>query len=521
MSDDTELLRRYAHEKSEGAFAELVRRHLDLVYSAALRRLGGDAHRAKDVAQQVFTTLARDAKKLSRHAVLTAWLYTATRNAAIDLIRSEQRRHAREQEASTMQNLFAASPDTDWEKLRPVLDHMMDELSDADRSAVLLRFFEKRGFTEVGAALHLTEDAARMRVDRALEKLRALLARRGVTSTAGALSAVLANQAVAIAPAGLAASIKGAALASASGTAASTLGILQFMSTTKSAVGAAAIIAILALGTAGYQVHALRDAESALVVADQNHAAFAATLRGLERQAQATEQEAAQLQQRAQEIRATDAAATTPASTAPDEWNPIKEGAAFLERHPEVKQTIIEEMNGAVLRRYGPLLKKLGLTPAQIAQFQDLARESRAISTAVTSDGKTGRLYYSTGLSRDEAQNGIHALLGEDGFEQFKNFTNSAGPARLFTSQVAEMLCFSDTPLRPQQADQLIAVLSTNWPNSNRWSDADENDIDAKARGMFSAVQLPAWNAFVDYLRLRKAADLERIRAAAKANSSR
>ena len=88
MHEDAALLRRYASEKSEAAFAELVRRHLDLVYSAALRRLGGDTHRAADVAQQVFTTLARDAQKLSGHGVLTAWLYTATRNAAIDLIRA-------------------------------------------------------------------------------------------------------------------------------------------------------------------------------------------------------------------------------------------------------------------------------------------------------------------------------------------------------------------------------------------------------------------------------------------------
>ena len=157
MNDDAALLRRYADEKSEAAFAELVRRHLDLVYSAALRRLGGDAHRAADIAQQVFTTLARDTRKLSRHAVLTAWLYTATRNAAIDLIRSEQRRHTREQEATAMQNLFSASPDADWERLRPVLDEVMDELSDADRTAVLLRFFEKRAFSEVGAVLHLSD----------------------------------------------------------------------------------------------------------------------------------------------------------------------------------------------------------------------------------------------------------------------------------------------------------------------------------------------------------------------------
>src|SRR4051812_40364318 len=143
MNEDAALLRRYAEKKSEAAFAELVRRHLDLVYSAALRRLGGDTHGAADVAQHVFSTLARDADKLSRHGVLTAWLYTATRNAAIDLMRSEQRRRTREQEAFVLQTSMTATTDPDWEKLRPVLDEVMDELPESDRTAVLLRFFDR------------------------------------------------------------------------------------------------------------------------------------------------------------------------------------------------------------------------------------------------------------------------------------------------------------------------------------------------------------------------------------------
>ena len=101
MNDDTALLRRYAEEGHEPAFTELVRRHVDLVYGAALRRTGGDAHRAAEVAQHVFTTLARDARKLAHHPQLAAWLHTATRNAALNLMISEQRRQARETHAST------------------------------------------------------------------------------------------------------------------------------------------------------------------------------------------------------------------------------------------------------------------------------------------------------------------------------------------------------------------------------------------------------------------------------------
>ena len=99
MTDDAELLRRYAKDRSEDAFTELVRRHLNLVYGAALRRAGGDAHKAADVAQLVFTELARKAASLTEHAVLTGRLYATTRNKAIDTIRSELRRQTREKEA--------------------------------------------------------------------------------------------------------------------------------------------------------------------------------------------------------------------------------------------------------------------------------------------------------------------------------------------------------------------------------------------------------------------------------------
>src|SRR5688572_25224267 len=137
MNDDATLLRRYAEERAEDAFTELVRRYVDLVFGAALRRTGGDSHRAADVAQQVFIQLARDARKLSRHTVLSAWLHTATRNAALNLMISEQRRKAREIAAVALES--AGTPgesNLNWDHLRPVLDTAIDELSEPDRAAV-------------------------------------------------------------------------------------------------------------------------------------------------------------------------------------------------------------------------------------------------------------------------------------------------------------------------------------------------------------------------------------------------
>ena len=214
MNDSRELLRRYVAERSEPAFTELVQRHIDLVYSAALRQVGGEAPAAQDVTQAVFTDLARKAARLTRHTSLTGWLYTSTRYLAAKARRAEQRRRAREQHAHTMNQLLQSTgPDPAWDELRPVLDDVMHELSAADREAVLLRFFERRPLAEIGTRLGLSENAARMRVDRALDKLRAALAKRGVTSTATALAAVLADEAVSAAPVGLAATVSHTAFA--------------------------------------------------------------------------------------------------------------------------------------------------------------------------------------------------------------------------------------------------------------------------------------------------------------------
>ena len=247
MNDDAALLRHYAEEGSEAAFTELVRRRVDLVYSVALRRTGGDAHRAADVAQQVFIALARDARKLSRHTVLSAWLHTATRNAALNLMISEKRRQARELVALDPA-IAAGDANPDWDRLRPVLDAAIDELPEEDRAAVVLRFLERRPFGEIGATLHLSEDAARMRTDRALDKLRATLARRGITSTAAALGAVVASQPLVSAPAGLAAALASQSLATAGASAGLLATFAAIMNTKIIATAAFSAVVFFAFG---------------------------------------------------------------------------------------------------------------------------------------------------------------------------------------------------------------------------------------------------------------------------------
>jgi RNA polymerase sigma factor (sigma-70 family) len=245
MDNDAQLLRRFVEEGSEAAFTELVRRHIDTVYSAALRRVGGDAHRAADVTQQVFIALARQAPQLVRHTVLSGWLHSATRNLSVNAIVAEQRRRAREVAAVALAGADH-EPAPAWEQVRPVLDAAIDELPVADRSAIVLRFLERRPFAEIGSLLNLSADAARMRTERALEKLRAVLARQGITSTAAALGALVSAQAGGAAPSGLAASVTPAALAGTAG--ASAVAATTFIVSIKTIITAASIAAALGLG---------------------------------------------------------------------------------------------------------------------------------------------------------------------------------------------------------------------------------------------------------------------------------
>jgi RNA polymerase sigma factor (sigma-70 family) len=268
MSQDAELLDRYAKARSEAAFAELVGRHVDLVYSAALRMVNGDAHRAQDLTQQVFSELARRAGTLARHPALAGWLYTTTRQMACRVIRSEQRRAVREQMAHSM-NEAHRQPEADlnWEHLRPVLDEAMHELNQTDRLAVLLRFFQNKTLREVGLELGLTENAARMRVERALEKLRAKLVRKGAASTMAALALTLSGNAVTTAPAGFAAALAGTSLTAAASATGTTFGLLNIMAATNLKFG---LCALLIAGTALTLVHehngriAARDENEAL-----------------------------------------------------------------------------------------------------------------------------------------------------------------------------------------------------------------------------------------------------------------
>ena len=248
---DPQLLRAYAERRSEAAFAELVRRHIDFVHSAALRMVN-DAHLAKDVSQGVFVALAKDAGKLTDHPVLSGWLHRTARNIAAQTIRTEVRRRHREHEAAAMHQ----HPETDasWEEIAPQLDAALSELAEPDRDAVLLRYFENKPAHEMAAILGISAEAAQKRVSRAVERLRDNFAKRGVTAGAAGLAGVISANAVHAAPAGLAALVSGAAIvATTSATAAATT--ILAMTTIQKAL---AVVALAVLG--GIAIHQTRQA---------------------------------------------------------------------------------------------------------------------------------------------------------------------------------------------------------------------------------------------------------------------
>src|SRR5688572_1360274 len=243
MSEDNALLREYCRQDSSAAFAELVKRHLPTVYAGALRRVRGNQPLAEDVTQQVFVALARSASALETHPALGGWLHTTTRNIAAQAVRSEVRRTKREKESFEMLLANHSQVPSDQLSIQPMIDEALDALNDSDRTAVILRFFQGKTLAEIGTALQVTDNAARMRIDRALERMGRYLNQRGITSTAAALGAALTTQAAIRVPSALEARTIAAVLAAKTGGV--TCGALfAIMATTKYLITAAAILGV-------------------------------------------------------------------------------------------------------------------------------------------------------------------------------------------------------------------------------------------------------------------------------------
>ncbi len=246
--DDMEWLREYASQKSEEAFERVVRRHINFVYSAALRQMW-DPHRAEEVTQAAFIILAQKAASVRPDTVLSGWLFNTVRFIAATEFRSAARRRRYEQEAYMESLTQGGGDEAIWQHLVPHLDKCLAELGDKDRQAVLLRFFEQKSFLEVGLALGTNEDAATKRARRAVEKLRLSFMKRGVVLSTAAIAGLLSAHGVQAAPAALASSVNALAVVhgatATSSTATLIKGTLKLMAWTKlktAAIGAGILL---------------------------------------------------------------------------------------------------------------------------------------------------------------------------------------------------------------------------------------------------------------------------------------
>lgn len=497
MSNDALLLRRYTEEHSEPAFRELVQRHLPLVYSSALRRCNGNTHAAADVAQRVFIALAQQARFLMRHAVLTAWLYATTRNIAVDFVRAEQRRHAHEQLAHTMQEIVSpAEASADWNQLRPVLEHIMDELGDADREAVLLRFFDQRSFAEIGAALKVSEDAARMRTDRALDKLRALLAKRGIASTSTALALVLANQAVGTVPAGLAADITGASLLGAAAAAPAGLvaATIAFMTATKTAavMGVAALIAIT---TAVYQSIEARSSAAMLATTNKEYVAARVRLEGLRDQSRTAELTLAEREKAVAQLAAMKSVASGPklaAEAKTEAANQQKALQDFLDNDPELQILKRHSTHAWFIMSHSALLRSIGFTDQQIEQavaMMTLARQQEdAQRAAGVKPIRTGPPFIGE----------FRAAFGDAAADRFLEYSKTRwGDGDAIVRSVASALYHTEEPLRADQVKRLSGILEAAkiTDETTRKLVFDWDRVLSEAEPMLSPTQLRGLSA--------------------------
>lgn len=259
ITDDMELLREYDLHRSEEAFAALVARHVNLVYSVALRRIG-DPHLAEEITQSTFIILARKASSLNSKTILPAWLCRTAQFAAADCRKSLHRRQRFEQEMHMESLGSTPEPESSspWNEISPLLDDAMAELGDTDHAVIVFRYFERKTMREIGTTLGVSENAAKTRVSRATDKVRQFFVKHGITLSVETIERVVADHSIRAAPAWMAASVTTAVLKGtiAASTFTLTQSKLKFMAWTKTKIiTIAGVVALIGLGTTAHFLH--------------------------------------------------------------------------------------------------------------------------------------------------------------------------------------------------------------------------------------------------------------------------
>jgi RNA polymerase sigma factor (sigma-70 family) len=482
-STDAHLLRRYALNGDERAFTELVQRHLGLIYRVALRKSGNNRALAEDVAQRVFILLARKAETLAGHKTIIGWLHQTACFVTSEFIRTECRRIAREQKTFAMEQIDQEnpSPETnhDWTTIAPVIDESLAELTDHDREIVLLRYFANLPHAEVGRKLAISENAARMRLDRALSKLQGALQRRGIASTAAALSLTLTSQmnaASAAIPAAFISSISAAALAGGTGLtlAGANAGFLASMTTAKATVLTVSTLAVFSLGLSLSTTIQKRSADE--------------RLNGELAREQSLKHELASIQSNLKKenidlSRASDSSLPTTANVAETTTKAeINASIARLKKAIAARQERLasdpdyqRKWNEAVVAdlnvEYRPFYRTNDLTDEKSARFEEILRRkawdkndlyASARSLNISSEDPAVQSELKRQESTYTAE--LQSLLSESEFASLQQFDLTAIPRRLVTA-VAAHTYYTSTPLTAEQGTSLVLLIAANDPH--------------------------------------------------------
>ncbi len=469
ISREMEFLRAFVEQGSESAFAELVRLRVSLVYFAALRQLGGDAHRAEDVTQVVFSTLASKAPSLIARTNLAGWLHTTTRYAAATARRADFVRKKYEEKAAVMPDENQpSSPDVQWERLRPLIDDVLQELDNRDREALLLRFFDDLSFADLAQTIGVSEDGARMRVNRALDRLHSRLSARGLTSATGALAAALSTQAGVQAPPALAsAAIQTTAVhLAAATTPASGVFFTAFMCAAKStSVAIAASTAVVLLGTAWlWREHRRIEVLQSDIMAQTR---LSAELDGLRRAVAISQAELAQL-------KALEASLNAPRAAAPGvgSANPAATTAMPVLQEQEIMRLSRAAWQAEIEERYSDLFvmftRDLGMPAVRVEQLKGLLIERRAGLTDLDELFKAQDIKpkdnpaAALALAReavDLAEAPIREFLGPAFFDRYRDYERTL-LERGAIEQLSRQLVHSPNALNRGQTEELIRVLA-------------------------------------------------------------
>lgn len=491
MRTDAELLEQFTREGAQEAYAELVRRHIGMVYGAALRHVGGDAHLAQDVTQTVFTALARKASGVAHRGALAGWLYLSTHHAAAQAVRTERRRRVREEAHAMHERLIkddAAS--LEWEQVRPVLDEAMRELGEADREAVLLRYFEARPFSQVGAALNVSEDAARMRVERALDKLRAQLERRGIASASAALGAALTSHASAPAPAALMTAVTACA-------GVTVVGAGIFMKATLAMLSATSVAAV---GAAFYQNARAEKAESVATTMVRQRDTAAAGKTAAEQRASGLATQVAKLESERSSAAMVTARPATVSAVPVAGTLVLSDNQGLGLNVEQAPEAIATQVRQAIAKTHAAFFPKMGWSDAQRERFQQAwverkLREKEFFDTHLAQKGTPPDGPAMRGFMRQaeaEFNTKVEADFGTGTVAALESFREK-GSFRTLATEAAVRLLNSPAPLTGRQVEWLIDLMADNARNAAGKLDLRALNIEpvlAQAQGVLTPAQL-------------------------------